>query len=306
MNPLEILLVAFGLMFLSLVILLVLIRGKSSTKRLIEDLGLARHIWVSWLLVPLFRIYFWLLEKCKKLIIEVNAPIPWTEKILIFVANHQMPKMQDVFLLAVIIFFLRPLNFLNPIRYFPRSTADEANFVNSWFFRVIGARSLISVNRSSNRKRYRESVLEPIKQQLEEQGGGILIFYLEKGRTQTAIRRGIFTTRKSSSGEELKLGRLAMGAAELASEMNAPIIPCWGRIEGDNSYPKASPLVVIRGLVELLFIPGRRAYIDINHPSGPLRPHLGQETPKELTQRIENALFEIGDHQSIRLRKGKR
>lgn len=280
--------------FLMLVAFLVVVLAvrRGTTKRLIEDLGLARHILVSWLLVPLFRIYFWLLEKLGKLKISVNSPIPWEEIKLIVAANHQMPKMQDTFLLAIIIFFLRPQNYLNPIRFFPLSTADEANFMNSWFFRIIGTGSLISVNRN----RSGPSVIEKSRERFEEYGG-IEIFYVERGRTKTAIRKNRVKKWTTAEGKELVLGRLGLGAAELALKTNTPIIPLWGQITGDDSYPKASPRIVLLGLLELLLKPKVKAFIDINHPSGPLRPMIGKETAQDLTKRLETALFETGEYQ---------
>lgn len=304
MEYLKVILLIVLCLFVSLIVILVLVRG--TTRRLIKDLGLARHIFVTWFLAPFFRAYFWLLEKLRKVQVRVNSPIPWEEPSIIVVANHGMPKMQDTFLLPVIIFFDKPKNYFNPIRYFPKSTADEVNFVKSWFFRlIVGDERLISVNRNLKNKVVSRSPLsiEEAKKDFEEYGG-IEIIYIEGRRTKTAIGRGRIKKWVAPEGEELILGRPGLGAAKLALETNTPIVPVWGMIKGDNSYPQASVWVVLLGLLELLFNYKVKAAIDINHPAGPIRPKPG-ETLRELTQRIEDALFEVGGGQLKRL-KSKR
>ena len=289
-------LMCFVLLGLFLILVFVLIFTRRTTKRLVRDLGLARHVIQTWFFVPFFRLYFWFLQKRNKLQIYVNSPIPWEENVII-AANHSMPKTQDIFLLPIIIFFLRPQNYLNPIRFFPKTTADEANFVRSWFFKLIGTESLVTVNRSGSSS----SPIERVKERFEEYGG-ILINFVERGRTQTAILKNRAKKWTTADGQELTLGRLGLGAAKLATETNSPIVLVWGQITGDNSYPKISPRVAILGLLDLLINPKVNVKIDIGHPSGVIRPLPG-ENLSQLTKKIETALFETGEHQIKRLSK---
>jgi 1-acyl-sn-glycerol-3-phosphate acyltransferase len=280
-----------SLLIVIVALIVVLMLTKKTTRRLIEILGLTRHALISWLFVPLFRFYFLLLQIFGKLRIKVNSAIPWEERGLIIAANHGMPKLQDTFLLPTIIFFLRPKNYLNPIRYFPKSTADETNFVHSWFFRFIGSLALSSVNRHGG-----GSLLIEKEQQRFQERGGIEIFYVERGRTKTAVMKGRAKTWTTPEGGTLALGRPGLGAAELSLKTKAPIVTLWGKITNDDSYPKGSPQTVLIGLLELLFSPKKKVFIDIGHPAGPLKPLPG-ETSRELTARIETALFQTGEYQ---------
>lgn len=275
---------------------IITVSTRRTTKYLISDLGLARHILLTWFFVPLFRLYFWLLQKMNKLQIQVNSPIPW-EQDIVFASNHPMPKTQDIFLLPVSIFFLRPRNYLNPIRFFPKTTADENNFGKSWFFQLVGKEFLVSVNRSGKSS----SPVEKEKKRFEEYGG-ISINFVERGRTQTALMKNRAKRWTTANGQELFLGRPGLGAAKLSLETNSPIVTVWEQITGDNSYPRVSPKIAVWGLMELLVKPKVKVKIDIGHPDGILRPLSGEKL-LGFTKRIETALFETGEHQLKRLSK---
>jgi len=326
MHPLFILfLIALGL-FGFLVIGLVLARR--TIRYLIEDLSLARHLIMSWFIAPVFRIYFLLLEISGKLQVTVNAHIPWEEKRLVFVGNHAMPKLQDTFLMPPIIFYRNLSKLRNPIRYFPFTIADEGNFVKNRFFRYFaGPHYLESVNRTAIGKMQAKSVIEGWKKRLMEISS-FLIANIEGGRTQSA-ESWIF----SKNGN--KLGKPTRGIAILVLETNSTVVSYWGSIVNVpywkfspqalfwkflerifrkywqkigfyTARPKPCPQTVLWGLIELLFNPGIKAFIDINHPSGPIRPKVGEENSRELTARIATALLEIGDYQLDRIQKGRK
>jgi len=292
----------FILFFLILVIDLIVARR--TINKLAEDLNYARHTFVVWFITPLFRLYFWLLEFFGKLSVNVSGPIPWNEERLIFVGNHPMPKLQDTFLIPILIFYLQFKHYLNPIRYFPVTTADEANFGKSPFFAIMGKTFIVAVDRRMIRIKGKNSrTLEEIKKRSEECGGGLSIFFSEGGRTASAKKRNK-GLRESLEGNKLAIP-LERGAAKLSFDTDAPVVLFWSSISGDNPSAKPNPLTVFRGLAELLLNPRMKVIVDIGHPNGPLRPK-AEQTLKEFNQKIEDALLELGDHQTKRFRKGKK
>lgn len=306
----------------------VLVLTRRTTKHLVEDLGLARHILVVWFLAPIFRIYFWFLEGAGKLVITVNSPIPWEEKCLEFVGNHAMPKLQDTFLMPIIIFFQEIKKLRNPIRYFPFYMADETNFFSHWFFQYfMGTHSLISVDRSVAGKMRAKSVLKECREKVVGYSG-ILVNNIEGGRTQSA-KSWIESPRGSRLGEPTR------GAAIFSLENRMPIVPYWGRIVSVScmrytpqalfwkllelifkkewrkigfyeARPKASPGIVFWGLAELLLNPGVKAFIDINHPSGAIRPMAGGENSRQFTKRIAQIMLDVGDGQLDRIERSRK
>jgi 1-acyl-sn-glycerol-3-phosphate acyltransferase len=305
---------------------------RRTTKHLIEDLGLARHILITWFVVPFFWAYFLLLQKTGKLIIIVNSPIPWSETKRVFVGNHAMPKLQDTFLIPVIIFFLNVANIANPIRFFPASVADKKNFFDSRFFqRFAGKYFLVSVDRKTieagDGKMYAGQVIKECEKRFEMYSGS-LITNIEGGRTQSAENLII-----SRGGSEL--GEPTRGFALLALKTNVPIIPYWcreinisyrrfspqaiiwrllgkifrkqlQRIGFYESRPEASPRTILWGLLELGLNPGVRTYIDINHPDGFVRPVVGEENSRQLTERFVKVLLDLGDRQLGRIEEGRK
>lgn len=329
-HPLFVLLVILLGLFASLVSGLVLERR--TTKYLVEDLGLARHILITWFISPIFWFYFLFLQRIGKLIITVNSPIPWNEKKKAFVGNHSMKKLQDTFLMPVILFFLNIGNILDPIRFFPFTMADKKNFLDSKFFRrFAGKYFLVSVDRTAirtaGRKMSSRDVIEECKARLRDYSGS-LITNIEGGRTQSAENL-IF----GEGGSEL--GEPTRGFALLALEMDIPIIPYWCR-EVNVSYwrfspqaifwkllerifrkqwkrigfyeprPEPLPRTVLWGLLELGLNPGVKAYIDINHPDGFVRPAIGKENSRQLTERFVKVLLNLGDCQLKRIGKGRK
>lgn len=293
-------LLAIGLLFFSILVLGLLIARRTINK-LAEDLNYARHTFVVWFITPVFRFYFWFLEALGKLRINVSGSIPWNEERLIFAGNHPMPKLQDTFLVPIIIFYLQFKHYLNPIRYFPVTTADETNFGKSPFFAVFGKTFIVAVDRSLIRIKGRS--LEEIKKRSEECGGGLSIFFSEGGRT-TSAEKNKKELRESLEGNKLATP-LEKGAAKLSFDTDAPVVLFWSSISGDDPPAKPNPLTVLRGLIELLLNPRTKLILDFGHPNGPLRPKTG-EGLGEFNQRIEDALLELGDYQTKRSRKGKR
>lgn len=310
------------------IVFVALVLTRRTTKYIIEDLGLARHILVTWFIVPVFRIYFWLLERTDKLKIAVDAPIQWEEKRLIFVGNHAMPKLQDTFLMPVIIFFLNPGNLTNPIRYFPFTIADEANFFKTKFFQLFaGTYYLELVDRTADGKMRARSFLEEWKKRLTEISVW-LIANIEGGRTQSA--KAWLTSEKGS-----RLGTPIRGIAVLSLETNTTVVPYWGRIVNVpyrrlspqalfwkflervfkkpwqemgfyTDRPRPCPPTVFWGLMELLFNPGVKVFIDINHPAGPVSPLVGEENSRQLTARIAKTLLSLGDYQLNRIERSRK
>jgi len=349
--------------FDALFIGLILVRG--TTKYLVEDLGLARHILVTWLIVPFFWVYILFLIIIGKLEITVNSPIPWSEERLIFVGNHAMAKLQDTFLMPIIIFLIslidqfrslvrfpwseEQLAFMdkramaklkdiiliviiiffggklrNPIRHFPFSMADDINFFQSKFFQwFIGTFSLIRIDRTVDWTMKSKKVLEECEKRWMEYSAMSLIGNIEGGRTENANN---WITSAGGS----KLGAPTRGIALLARKTNTLAVPYWGRIinvpyrefSGQalvwklcgwifrrewrkmgfyDARPKACPKIVLWGLIEIGLNPGIKVYIDINHPEGLVRPRIGQENSRQLTQRYVSALLSLGDHQLERI-----
>lgn len=294
---------AIVLFFFSILVIGLIIARRTINK-LIDDLNYARHAFVVWFITPFFRIYFWLLESrpLRKLRVNVSGPIPWNEERLIFVGNHPMPKLQDTFLLPVVIFYLQAKHYLNPIRYFPITTADEKNFAKSPFFAVFGKTFVVAVNRSSILLRGKS--LEEIKKRSRECGGGLSIFFPEGGRTNSAKKNNKYL-RESPEGNKLATP-LDKGAAKLSLETGAPIVLFWSNISGNDPPAKPSTLTVLKGLIELLFNPKMKLIVNIGHPAGPLKAKPG-ETIEELNRRIEDALLELGDYQTKRhSKKGRK
>jgi len=304
-----------------------LVLTRKTTKHIVEDLGLARHVLVTWFIVPFFWGYILLLKGTGRIVVTVNGTIPWEEDRLAFVGNHAMRKLQDTFLMPIIIFNLNPDRVGNPIRYFPFTMADTENFFDSRFFKwLVGRFFLISVNRTKNLMAGAKSVLEACKKRWAEYSGS-LITNIEGTRTQKAKK--LIISKKGS-----RLGEPTRGIAMLALETNTPMIPYWGRIvevsyrsfsvEGlilapiwkligwllkrrwrkigfYESRPKACPETVLWGLLELGLNPKIKTYIDINHPKGPVRPRIGRENSRELTQRYVETLLSLGDYQLERI-----
>ena len=290
------------LLFSALIIGLIVIR--KSGKRLKEDLSYAKQAFVLWFVSPLFRLYFWLLEITGKLRINLNGSIPWDEEVLIFAGNHPMPKLQDTFLVPIIIFYLQSKHYLNPIRYFPVTLADKKNFGTSKFFAIVGRNYIIEVDRTLVDIKGKVSrTYEKIKKRVEEFGGGIFVFYSEGGRTASAEKYGK-TIRESPEGNKLATP-LGKGAAHLSLDTGAPIILFWSSLSGNEPSAKPNPITAIAGLIELLLNPWKKAMVDIGHPDGPLRPEEG-ENVEELSQRTEDSLLELGDYQTRRSRRGKK
>lgn len=278
-----------------------------SSRQFVEAFDLSRHILLTWIIVPFVRLYFCFLERLGKIKINVNGTIPWEEGFII-APNHPMEKLQDTFLLPVLIYFLRPKNLSNPIRYFPVSASDHTNFAESLFFKVVGPRYLISIRRNNGFCiRQAQKTIEEMKGQYSE----IVLLNPEYGRTLRAIVDKRYKELNMPEGK-LYLGRLKMGVAELALQTGKPIVPVWSKLLGDDSYskvfkdhyvpPKASPEMVIKGLAELLFDKKKKVYIEIGHPEGPIRP-TPEETPQALTQKLEDSLFEVGTLQLKRFGK---
>ena len=298
-----ILLLAIGLLFFSILVIGLLIARRTINK-LVEDLNYARHTFVIWFITPIFRLYFWLLEALGKLCINVSGSIPWDEERLIFAGNHPLPKLQDTFLVPIIIFYLQSKYYLNPIRYFPVTTADEANFGKSPFFAILGKTYIVAVDRRLIRMKGKNSrTLEEIKKRSEECGGGLSIFFPEGGRTASA-RKHNKGLRESLEGNKLAIP-LERGAAKLSFDTNSPVVLFWSSISGDDPPAKPNPLIVLRGLAELLLNPRTKLIVDIGHPDGPLRPK-AEQTLKEFNQEIGDALLELGDYQTKRFRRGKK
>jgi len=294
------LLLAIGLLFFSILVIGLLIARRTINK-LAEDLNYARHTFVVWFITPVFRFYFWLLEACGKLRVNVSGSIPWDEERLIFAGNHPLPKLQDTFLVPIIIFYFQFKHYLNPIRYFPVTTADETNFGKSPFFAVFGKTYMVAVGRSLIRIKGKS--LEEIKKRSDECGGGISVFFPEGGRT-TSAEKNKKELRESLEGNKLATP-LEKGAARLSLDTGAPIIVFWSSISGDEPPAKPHTLTVLRGLVELLLNPKTKLILDFGHPNGPLRPKAGEEL-REFNQRIEDALLELGDYQTKHSRRGKK
>src|SRR4030042_1925364 len=168
----QVLLVASALLVIFLVVVLIIVRR--TLKKLAEDLSYVRHTFVVWFIIPLFRLYFFWLELIGHLQIHVNGSIPWNEERLIFVGNHPLPKLQDTFLIPIVVFFLQARHFLNPIRYFPVTTADEINFGKSPFFVIIGDTFIVRVSRNMVRIKGKQSAtLGEIKRRSRESGVGL-------------------------------------------------------------------------------------------------------------------------------------
>jgi|GEM_PF-4454129 len=293
------LLAVFLLLLLLTVIILIALRRTIS--KLEEDLNYIRHTFVIWFITPLIRLYFWLLERFGKLRININGHIPWEGGKLVFVFNHPFAKLQDTFLLPIIIFYLKFNHYSNPIQYFPVLVADQS-FGNSPLFEIIGKTFFVTVDRSMLKKTSRRSLtLEELKRRFQECRSIYAVFFPEGGRTLSAERHRKIL-RVSQEGSKLATP-LEKGAAKLALDIDAPIIVGWSSGEISKRLFRARPTVIILGLLELLFDPRLRLKIDIGHPSGPLRPAPGEST-FDLTQRIENKLLELGDYQSKRSNRG--
>lgn len=278
-----------------------------SSRQFVEAFDLSRHILITWLIVPFIRLYFWFLERLGKIRVNINGTIPWEEG-FILAPNHPMEKLQDTFLLPVLIYFLRPKNLANPIRYFPVSASDHVNFADSFFFKIAGPKYLISIKRNNGFSiQQAQKTIEEAKNQYSQ----ILLLNPEYGRTLRAIVDKRYREMETPSGK-LYLGRLKLGVAELSLQTGKPIIPVWSTLLGDDSYskvfkdhyvpPKASPEMVFKGLAELLFDRKKKVYIEIGHPQGPIKTE-SEETSEQLTERLERLLFEIGILQLKRLSK---
>ena len=295
-----ILLLAIGLLFFSILVIGLLIARRTINK-LVEDLNYARHTFVIWFITPIFRLYFWLLEALGKLCINVSGSIPWDEERLIFAGNHPLPKLQDTFLVPIIIFYFQFKHYLNPIRYFPVTTADKTNFGKSPFFAVFGKTFIVAVDRSLIKAKGRS--LKEIKKRSDECGGGLSVFFPEGGRT-TSAEKNKKELRSSPEGNKLATP-LEKGAARLSLDTGAPIILFWSSISGNDPPAKPHTLTVLWGLVELLLNPKKKLILDFGHPNGPIKPETGEDI-KELNQRIEDALLELGDYQTKRSRRGRK
>ncbi len=310
-----------------------LVSVRRTTRYIGEDLGLARHILTTWFLIPFFWSYILILRKSGKIVITVNGSIPWEEDRLAFVGNHAMAKLQDTFLMPMCIFLLKPVRMRNPIRYFPFTVADTTNFFNSNFFRwLVGTFYLVPVDRTAGLITKTKNVLDICEKRWREYSGS-LIANIEGGRTQSATK-WIFGEKGSVLGEPKR------GIAMLALKTNAPMIPYWCRIV-DVSYrkisfkglvlkptwgliericknrwqklgfhesrPKACPETVLWGLLELGLNPSIKTYIDINSFEGSVRPRIGEENSRELTQRYVKILLSLGDYQLDKIeRSGKK
>ena len=293
---------AIALFFFS-VLVIGLVIARRTINKLIEDLNYARHTFVVWFITPFFRLYFWLLESrpLRKLRINVSGPLPWDEERLIFVGNHPMPKLQDTFLVPIVIFYLQFKHYLNPIRYFPITTADETNFGKSPFFAIFGKTFIVAVDRRSMILKGKS--LEEVKKRSRECGGGLSIFFPEGGRTGSAKKHNKHL-RESLEGNKLATP-LDKGAAKLSLETGAPIVIFWSNIGGEDPPARPATPTVLKGLAELLFNPKMKLIVNIGHPAGPLKVKPG-ETVKELNRRIEDALLELGDYQTKHPRKGRK
>jgi len=293
---------AIALFFFS-VLVIGLVIARRTINKLIEDLNYARHTFVVWFITPFFRLYFWLLESrpLRKLRINVSGPLPWDEERLIFVGNHPMPKLQDTFLVPIVIFYLQFKHYLNPIRYFPITTADETNFGKSPFFAIFGKTFIVAVDRRSMILKGKS--LEEVKKRSRECGGGLSIFFPEGGRTDSAKKHNKYL-RESFEGNKLATP-LDKGAAKLSLETSAPIVIFWSNISGDDPPARPTTPTVFKGLAELLFNPKMKLIVNIGHPAGPLKAKPG-ETVEELNRRIEDALLELGDYQTKHSRKGRK
>ena len=295
-------LLLIGLLLFSALVIGLIIIGKG-VKRLKEDLSYARYVFIIWIATLLLRLYFWLLEITGKLRININGPISWDEKVLIFAGNHPMPKLQDTILIPIIIFYLQSKHYLNPIRYFPVTLADRMNFGISILFFIVGKHCIIEVERSFIDVKSKISrTYGEIKKRIKECGGGIFVFYPEGGRTASAEKYGK-TIRESPEGNKLAVP-LGKGAAYLSIETGAPINLFWSSLSGNEPLAKPYPGTAFWGLLELL-ISGKRLILDVGHPDGPLRPK-ADEKLDDYNQRTENYLLALGDYQTRRSRRGKK
>ncbi len=309
-----------------------IVRKKFNIKQFMQDLKKARHIvFVVWIIVTFLRANLLALQLLGRLKIHVNGKIPEGKWIAAW--NHPDLMLRDVFVVPIVISFLKLKYLLNPLRWFPKTVADVHNYLENWFFKLVGNDALIGIYRdngkddeeeNSCKKRKRWRLLRPLEFVRDfKENGGIRIFDIEAGRTTSALNRGEFETR--IVGEHiLVMGLPTLGAAWLSKLSNGPVVPGYIRIKGGElesrikvflatreqrdqtkpffENPEASPSLGWRGWVHLFNPWGVSMELEIGLPSGPLMP-IEEESKEEYTQRIYEAIFEVG---KIQLRRSKR
>lgn len=259
----------------------------------------AIHALTGWIAALIAKGNLVILQKCGKLIIYQQEPIPWAEKPL-FVANHPCSALQDVFTDLVIIFFLRLQNFINPITYFPLVTAEAANFTDRWYGRIMRI-CTISLARDDKSREYK-ALLIALR---HVQNNGTVIAYIEGGRTPKALTPSI-----SEKGNLLR--EFTNGAAYLSLKTGRPIVVVWKKLEGcEDILPEdVGALLLIKGLWRLFFDPKVKMFYDIGMVVYPERV-VNLRNKKErvvaieaYNKRIRQALFTTADRQTVRLEGG--
>lgn len=328
--------VLFCILYIVIIILDIIARRRHYAKQFLKDLQFARQILiVAWFIVTLLRLFLLFLQVFGRLKVHINGKIPKGKWIA--AGNHPDLMLRDVFVVPIIIFFLKLKYFLDPLVWFPRTIAEVRNFLDAWFFRIIrdvADVAIIGVYRdndkdneaesdSKNGRRKRFLKNTRFFRRFKKSDAGIQIINIEAGRTTTALNAGQFETRIVGQNV-LVMGSPTRGVARLSKFNNAPVVPYYIRMKGGelesrikvflatreqyskvNPFfinPKASPNLGWRGWIHLLNPWGAGMELEIGLPAGPLISE-EKETEEEFTERIYESIFKAGKLQLWRSRK---